>query len=91
MTMMIPSLHDSIKPAGLVCRGVLYKPGVYTRDLTVPSKSLTFHGPVKYGCFRDYGNIVQTDPFPEDHFLRIGVGLHFALHFDIEYLQCLSS
>ena len=55
------------------------------------TKALTLYGPVVYRGLSDQGNRFQVDPLPEDDFIGHRVCLHFALHLNVEYLQCLTS
>ena len=52
---------------------------------------LTLHGPMVYCCLCDKSNGVQVDPFPEDDVVCHLVGLHFALHLNVEDLEVLAS
>ena len=52
---------------------------------------LTLHGPVVDGGLGNQGNGVEVDPLPEHDVLHHLMGLHLALHLNIEYLQTLPS
>ena len=52
---------------------------------------LTLHGPVIDGCFCYQGDGVETDPLPEGDVFNHLMSLHLTLHFDIEYLETLTS
>ena len=52
---------------------------------------LPLHGPVVDGGLRYQGDGVEVDPLPEDDVVRHLVGLHLALHLNVEDLQVLGS
>ena len=51
---------------------------------------LTLHGPVVDGSLGYQGDGVEVDPLPEGDFLHHLVGLHLALHLNVEDLQTLA-
>ena len=52
---------------------------------------LTLHGPVVDAGVSDKGNGVEVDPLPEGYVLHHLVGLHLALHLNVENLQAFPS
>ena len=52
---------------------------------------LTLHGPVVDGGLCNQGDGVEVDPLPERDVLDHLVGLHLALHLNVEYLETLCS
>lgn len=50
---------------------------------------ITLHAPVVDCVVCDEGNSVEGDPLPEGHVIRHCVGLHLALHLNVEDLQSL--
>ena len=51
----------------------------------------TFHRPMVDGGLGDESDSVEVDPFPEDDFICHLVGLHLALHLNVEDLKVLAS